>query len=77
MVIDAGAPGIDRDLIDLARRSGVATIVIDDPRIERDWMSLGAAAVLPDDFQRADLVATLSEHATPIRSHAASSAAES
>ena len=76
MVVDAGASGIDRDLIDLARRTGVATIVVDDPRIERDWVALGAAAVLPDHFERADLIAVLAQHASPIRSHVAANAAE-
>ncbi len=67
LILDAGAPGIDRDLIDQAREHGVPSIIIDDPRVERDWRSLGAAEVLPDRFERAELVAALAQHATAVQ----------
>lgn len=48
LLIDGGAAGLDRDLIDAASARSTAVIVVTDPRIDRDWTSLGANAVLPD-----------------------------
>ena len=75
LVLDAGAQGIDRDLIDRARHLGVASIIIDDPHVDKDWIALGATEVLDQHFERADLVAALAQHASPVPSVDAHSAA--
>lgn len=66
LLIDGAATGADRDLIATARDVGVATLIIDDPRVDRDWLALGAAAILPGDFSRDDLTDTLTVAAAPI-----------
>jgi len=40
--------------------------VVDDGRIPRDWVALGAAAVLAPSFDRDQLLAALTAHARPI-----------
>ena len=60
VLLDAGLPAVDRDLIDVALRSGAAPIVVRDRDNGRDWIALGAAAVLDHDFDRRDLMAALS-----------------
>ena len=60
LLVDGGLPGVDRDLIDAARRAGVEVLVVDDPRVSRDWDALGATDVLPPSFAVADLLASLS-----------------
>ena len=72
VLVDAGVPGVDRDLADAARRAGCALLVVDDGRAQRDWSAMGAAGVLPSDLDRHDLLAALKDHASPIaRSEAA------
>jgi hypothetical protein len=66
LVADGTVPGVDRDLIDLARANGVAVLIVDDPRVDREWLDLGAHAVLADDFDRDDLLAALEAHARPL-----------
>lgn len=66
LLVDGAAPGADRDLIAAARDVGVATLVVDDPRIDRNWLELGAAAILPDHFGRDDLTDALTVAAAPI-----------
>jgi MinD-like ATPase involved in chromosome partitioning or flagellar assembly len=66
LLIDATLPGIDRDLITAASSRGCAVIVIDNPRVIREWRSIGAAAVLPHDFGRAALLDALVSHASLI-----------
>ncbi|QGG95649.1 P-loop NTPase family protein [Actinomarinicola tropica] len=68
LVVDASSPGVDRDLLDVASRAGTGTIVVADPRSSRDWVDLGARAVLPSDFDRDQLLAALAEHARPVAS---------
>ncbi len=65
-LLDASLPGVDRDLVDLARTSGCPVVLVDDGRTGRDWLELGAAAVLDAGFGRADLLDALSGHAQPI-----------
>lgn len=65
LLIDGGMPGIDRDLLELAREHGCAPIVVVDGAA-RDWSAIGAADTLPTDFGRTQLEAALAEHATPI-----------
>ena len=60
LLADGGLPGVDRDLLDTARRAGVEVLIVDDPRVRRDWEALGATAVLPREFSAPDLVASLS-----------------
>ncbi len=60
-LVDAGIAALDRDLIDVAASVGCVTIVVADDRVQRDWAELGAAAVLPADFDRADLLLALGE----------------
>lgn len=62
VIVDAGMPGIDRDLLNTARLAGCAVIVVDDPRIVRDWFSIGASAVLAPGFGRAELLDALASH---------------
>ena len=59
LLVDGGLPSVDRDLLDEARRSGVAVFVVADPRVMRDWDALGATAVLPRDFSVEDLITAL------------------
>jgi hypothetical protein len=66
LVADAGLPAVDRDLLNVARTAGCVPLVVDDDRVSRDWVALGAAAVLPSGFDRDDLVAVLGTHARPI-----------
>ena len=61
LLVDGGLPGVDRDLLDAARRAGVEVLVVDDPRVTQDWPALGATAVLARDFAVPDLLASLSE----------------
>jgi hypothetical protein len=62
LLVDAGIPALDRDLVDEARALGCAVVVVDDGRLPRDWAALGAAAVLPEPLRLADLLAALDEH---------------
>lgn len=66
VLVDAGLPALDRDLIDEARHAGCAVIVVDDLRITRDWAALGASAVMNPVFDRKDLVDVLSQHSSMI-----------
>jgi hypothetical protein len=66
VLVDAGVPGVDRDLLDAASTAGCAVLVVDDGRTRRDWSALGATAVLPAELTRTDLHAALAEHANAI-----------
>jgi hypothetical protein len=66
VLLDAGTHGIDRDLLELINASGAATFIVDDPRVDRDWMELGATAIVPHELARDDLVRSLAEHAKPV-----------
>ncbi len=52
-------PGFDRDLVDEATSCGCAVIVVNDGRSRRDWLALGATAVLANDFDRNELLDVL------------------
>ncbi len=65
ILCDARAPGVDRDLFALAPECGTATVVIGDTG--RDWLDLGATALMHEVFGREDLLATLEAEARPIR----------
>jgi hypothetical protein len=66
LVLDASVPGADRDLIEAARSAGAVVLIAPDPRTDRAWSEMGAAAVLPAAFGRDDLLAALAEHSRPI-----------
>lgn len=63
-LIDVGAAGLDRDLVDELTDQGCAVIVVGDERSGRDWEQLGATAALPVDFGPAELMECLDENAT-------------
>ena len=62
-LLDGTLPSVDRDLIAQAREAGCPVLIVDDGRGQRDWRSLGAAAVLPDTFDRDQLIEALATHA--------------
>lgn len=66
VMIDAAMPGIDRDVIDAAAETGAAVLVVADGRSRRDWVALGATAVLPEDFHRSELMDELERHGRPL-----------
>ncbi len=66
LIVDAGLSGVDRDLFTVAALSHCVVFVVDDPNIDRDWIALGASAVLPNDLDRATLLDSLASHATMI-----------
>lgn len=66
LLADDGLPGVDRDLVDLAREVGAAVILVEGGRVGRDHADLGASAVLPASFTPDDLLQALSQVATPI-----------
>ncbi len=68
LLVDAGTPGLDRDLLNLADRAGCPVLVVDGPERRRDWRELGAAAVLAPTFSRDELLGSLAEVATRIPS---------
>lgn len=66
VLLGSDAPGVDRDVLALAREVNAAPIVVaDDP--PRDWLQLGASAVLPSDLDRQGLLDTLHAVASPVR----------
>lgn len=66
ILVDAGTPGLDRDLLDAARDTGAAVLIVSDGRTGRDWIALGATAVLSEDFHRGELVDELERHGRPL-----------
>ncbi len=66
VLLGSDTPGLDRDLLALAREVNAAPIVVaDDP--PRDWLQLGAAVVLPSGLERQTLLDALSSVAAPVR----------
>ncbi len=65
-LVDSGTAGLDRDLIGLLRDQGVAVVVVEDGHAPTDWVSLGAAAVLPSAPSRAEVLDVLATHATMV-----------
>lgn len=59
MLIDGAEYGADRDLLDLAARTGARPVVVDAPPVAVDWLALGAHSVLPPDFGRLEVLAVL------------------
>lgn len=66
VLVDAGTTGLDRDLIDATLETGAAVFVVSDGRNAKDWVALGATAVLPEDFHRGELMDELERHGRPL-----------
>ena len=66
LLADAGVPAVDRDLVSAATRADCAVVVVEDKRVRRDWVALGAAATLPPDFDRDQLLGVLLQHAAHV-----------
>ena len=65
LLVGGDVSGLDRDLIDSVRIAG-ATVIVVGSVVERDWNELGVAALLPEEFERSDLLGALTDHAPPI-----------
>ncbi|MBW3580183.1 MAG: hypothetical protein KY431_04025 [Actinobacteria bacterium] len=61
-LLDGGLPAVDRDLVQAVRDAGAVALVVDDHRQRRDWVALGAAAVLPVSLSREVLLDALATH---------------
>jgi hypothetical protein len=68
VLVDGALAGVDRSLFDAARSADVAVIVVADPRVDRDWTTVGAAGCLDRDFDAEALTRLLGATARPIRS---------
>jgi MinD-like ATPase involved in chromosome partitioning or flagellar assembly len=66
VVIDEGCSGLDRDLLEEARRAGCAPVVVTSSGSRRRWTELGAVAVLSEPIDRDTILAVLREHASPV-----------
>ena len=66
VLLDGGLPSVDRDLLADVADAGCAAVVVEEGRTARDWRGLGAAAVLPADFDRAALVEALGSAAAMV-----------
>ncbi len=70
-LVDSALPGLDRDLVDTARRAGCAVMAVADHRAHGhanhgDWSQLGVAEVLPEYFDPKALLAALGAHSAMI-----------
>lgn len=61
-LLDGGMSGLDRDVFADLREQGVAVLVVQDPRVNRDWLSLGARALLGPNLTKAELLDALVDH---------------
>ncbi len=61
-LLDGSLATVDRDLVQAVRDAGAVALVVDDHRQRRDWVALGAAAVLPVSLSREVLLDTLATH---------------
>jgi hypothetical protein len=66
LLVEASMPGCDRDLIDQSNAGGCAVVIVEDRATPRPWRELGAAAVLPAQLRRDELLQVLREVARPI-----------
>lgn len=63
-LLDGSLPVVDRDLVRAVREAGAVVLVVDDRAQRRDWLALGAAAVLPSTLTREALLDALATHAS-------------
>jgi septum formation inhibitor-activating ATPase MinD len=70
VLVDGALAGVDRSLFDAARNADVAVLVVADPRVDRDWTTIGAAGSLDQDFDADALIRLLGTTARPIHSAA-------
>lgn len=61
LLVDAGTPGLDRDLLARAAAADCAAVVVGDPGDQQRWRDLGAIAVLARDLTRAHLLEVLAD----------------
>jgi MinD-like ATPase involved in chromosome partitioning or flagellar assembly len=67
VLLDGGLPAVDRDLLAAVVETGAAAVVIEaGAGAGRDWLGLGATAVLPADFGRRALVEVLETSGRPV-----------
>ena len=66
VLLDEGCSGVDRDLLDEARRAGCAPIVVIGAPTTTRWVDLGAATVLAEPLERDTILSALREHAVPV-----------
>ena len=66
VLLDGGLPGLDRDLLDAARRAGCAVFVVGGPTVGHDWPALGANTVLAPDFDRTALLDALDTYSVRV-----------
>lgn len=66
LIVDDGITGVDRDLVETATGAGCAVVVVTSERSGRSWADLGASALLPAGFGRAELLDVLGQVARPI-----------
>jgi len=76
VLIDAAAPGLDRDLLTAIRRSGAALICVTDPRVQRPAPTLPHITLLPPTFGPEELITTLAAVAQPVSWRTVDRAAE-
>jgi hypothetical protein len=63
LLVDSAAPGLDRDLVDVAGEAATPVIVVHSGRAPSfSGLDLGTAADLPGDFNRDELLDILSSH---------------
>jgi hypothetical protein len=63
VLLDGTLPAVDREVIQAARAAGSPVFVVDDGNPRRDWIALGAVAVLPTLLTRETLLDALATHA--------------
>ena len=67
LIVDASAPGFDRDLVDTANGHSTPVIVVHPGRADPGWVQdLGCIAELATAFSRDDLLEVLEAHCSPV-----------
>lgn len=66
LMLEAGTPGVDADLIHSVRSHEIATVVVCPKDLQQKWLDIGATAVLPQSFSPPELLNVLSAHGSLI-----------
>ena len=66
VLVDGSAIGVDRTIVQTARDAGCAVLVVEDHPSRRDWLALGASAVLASTFSPAVLLEALAGSASMV-----------